>query len=260
MQNSVMAFSAALHPPFRNALLAGLPEDELAQVRPVLTRLCLVPRQVLIDYRQVTEHVFFMEDGIVSLVAEAVQGRAAVQVAMIGREGMVGSQALLGRDNGAFVASVIQIPGPAHRLPIDELRRLARQCPVLAESCLAAAEALMRQTMETAACNARNTVAERLVRWLLMAHDRVEGDELGITHEALSNVLGVRRSGVTIVASSLQGMGLVRVNRGRITILDRAGLERQAGGLFQSAGEGVAGQPHSRGAGGWETARLAATG
>jgi hypothetical protein len=89
----------------------------------------------------------------------------------------------------------------------------------------------MNQTMQTAACNARNTLAERCVRWLLMAHDRIEGDDLPTTHEALSTMLGVRRSGITVVASGLQDAGLVRVSRGRITILDRAGLERQAVGM-----------------------------
>ena len=252
MQNRIPASSFTLHAPLRNAILAGLPTDELAQVRPMLTRLCLVPRQMLIDYRQVTEHVFFVEDGIVSLVAEATPRRAAVQVAMIGREGMVGSQALLGRDGGAFVACITQIPGPAYRLPINELRRLARSCPALAEACLEAAEGLLRQTMETAACNARNSVAERLVRWLLMADDRVNGPELCITHEALSNILGVRRSGITIVASNLQEAGLLRVNRGRITILDRAGLERHAG----LPSEAAAKKPHAQSPGGWEAAAL----
>ena len=228
MQNRAMASIPPLHAPLRNAILAKLPDDELGQVWPLLTRSCLVPRQVLIDYRQVTEHVFFMENGIVSLVAEALPGRAAVQVAMIGREGMVGSQALLGRDHGAFVACVTQIPGYAYRLPIGVLQCLIQSCPTLAESCLKAADTLLCQAMETAACNARNSIAERFVRWLLMADDRVDGPELCITHEALSNILGVRRSGITIVASSLQEAGLVRVSRGRITILNRAELERQA--------------------------------
>ncbi len=254
MQNRVTASSLALHHDHRNAILAGLPHHELAEIKPALTRLRLVPRQVLIDYRQVTEHVFFMEDGIVSLVAEPAPGRAAVQVAMIGREGMVGSQALLGQDRGAFAASVTQIPGSAYRLPIRELRRLTGHCPALAEACLAAAETLMRQAMDTAACNARNTVAERLVRWLLMAHDRVDGDELCVTHEALSNILGVRRSGITIVASSLQDAGLVRVNRGRITILNRAGLERHAAaGASRAVSPGASGE----GARGWGAAALA---
>ncbi len=218
-----------LHQPFRNAVLAQLSEEDMQLVRPALTRLRLVPGQVLIEQGQITEHVFFMEDGIVSLVSEAITSRSPVQVAMIGQDGIVGCQALLGVDKGAFVSSVTQIPGPAFRLPIAEMQRLMEQCPALRQAGMNAIERLMHQIMQTAASNARNTLAERCVRWLLMAHDRVEGDELSITHETLSNMLGVRRSGITLVASGLQDAGVLRVNRGRITITDRAGLERLAG-------------------------------
>lgn len=218
-----------LHQPIENYILAGLPEQELQKIRPHLTRIRLVPGQVLIEYGQITEHAFFVDEGIVSLLAEADSSHSSVQVAMIGREGFIGHQALLGIDGGAFAMAVTQVPGPVLRIPVGELRRLARECPTLQQRCLAAAEALMCQTMQTSACNARNTLAERCVRWLLMAHDRINGDDVPVTHEALSTILGVRRSGVTVVVSGLQDAGLVRVHRGRITIVDRGGLERQAG-------------------------------
>jgi CRP-like cAMP-binding protein len=220
-----------LHHPVRNRILQALPAHELLMLRPHLTRVRLVPQQVLVDYGQKTEHAFFVEEGIVSLVADSVKSRLSVQVAMIGPESFVGSQALLGIDTGAFVSAVTQIPGPALRIPVVELRRVAQECEQLHRLCMETVEALIRQTMQTAACNARNTLAERCIRWLLMAHDRVEGDDLPITHEALSSMLGVRRSGITVVASGLQDAGLVRVSRGRITILDRAGLERLASSL-----------------------------
>lgn len=219
----------SLHQPFRNAVLSSLPEGDLQLIRPLLTRLRLVPGQVLIEQGQVTEHVFFMEDGIVSLVAEATNTRTPVQVAMLGHEGLVGCQALLGADTGAFVSSVTLIPGPALRLPVQDLYRLVTHSAALRQAAMAATETLMRQVMQTAASNARNTLAERCIRWLLMAHDRIDGDELSITHELLSNMLGVRRSGITLVVSGLQEAGVVRVNRGRLTILDRQGLERLAG-------------------------------
>ena len=141
--------------------------------------------------------------------------RSPVQVAMVGQEGFVGCQALLGVDTGAFVSSITQIPGPALRLPVNDMRRLMPHCPALRLASMTATEALMRQIMQTAASNARNNLAERCMRWLLMAHDRIEGNELSITHEGLSNMLGVRRSGITLVVSGLQDAGVVRVNRGR---------------------------------------------
>ena len=218
-----------LHQPIENQILAGLPEQELQKIRPHLTRIRLVPGQVLVEFGQITEHAFFVDEGIVSLLAEADSSHSSVQVAMIGREGFIGHQALLGIDTGAFAMAVTQVPGPVLRVPVGELRRLATECPVLQQRCLAAGEALVRQMMQTSACNARNTLAERCVRWLLMAHDRIEGDDVPVTHDALSAILGVRRSGVTVVVSGLQDAGLVRVNRGRITIIDRSGLEQSAG-------------------------------
>ena len=216
------------HPPVRNRLLAALPEAELQQLRACLTPVRLVPGQVLIEHGQKTEHAFFIEDGLVSLVADSPSSRTCVQVAMIGAEGLIGCQALVGADTGAFVSAITQIPGAAWRIPVADLRRIAESCPALQQLCQGAVMALMHQAMQTASCNARNTLAERCVRWLLMAHDRAEGDDVAVTHEALSGMLGVRRSGVTVAVAELQDAGLVRVSRGRITILNRAGLEREA--------------------------------
>jgi CRP-like cAMP-binding protein len=212
-----------------NQLLTSLSDEEFSQIRPALTRVRLVPDQVLIERGQATEHVFFLEEGMVSLVAEAGSRRPGVQVAMIGREGMVGGFALLGPEQGSFTCAVTQMPGPAMRMPVAELRRFVEQSPAMRSICSGSVHLLMGQIMQTAACNARNTLAERCVRWLLMAHDRVDGNDLPITHEALSIMLGVRRSGITVVLSGLQDAGLIRANRGRITILNRPGLELAAG-------------------------------
>ncbi|MEJ1977690.1 MAG: Crp/Fnr family transcriptional regulator [Acetobacteraceae bacterium] len=188
----------------------------------------LVFGQVLIEAGAVTEHVFFPEEGVVSLVADVRNNRSGVQVAMIGREGLVGGLALLGPASASFASAVSQIPGPALRIRVTDLRRLLDQHPALRDACMLFVQSLARQAMQNAACNAQNTLAERCVRWLLMADDRVERSELPITHEALSRILGVRRAGVTVVAAGLQEAGLIRVSRGRITILDRPGLERLA--------------------------------
>ena len=226
------------HQPVQNQILAALPETEMQQLRPHLTAVRLVPGQILIDHNQTTEHVFFVEEGIVSIIDED-----AVQVAMIGRDGVVGCQALLNIASSAFVASVVQFPGPALRVPVAELQRLLDSCPTLQRLCMVAVATLMEQSMQTAAANARNTLIGRCVRWLLMAHDRIDGDDLLITHEALSSTLAVRRAGVTVAIQGLQDAGIVRVTRGRITILDRAALELAAGSIQWTVG--LHAVPHS---------------
>ncbi len=209
---------------FENRLLQTLPADVLQALRPSLTSVRMVTGQVLIERGEAPEHVYFLEDGIVALVAETGNSGAGVQVAMIGREGMVGGLALLGADSLSFARSVCLIPGAALRISVAKLQAFLEQHASLREVCTSHVAALVRQTMQNAACNAGNTLAERCARWLLMAHERVDGDEIRVTHEALAMMLGVRRAGVTVVAASLQLANLIKVNRGRITILDRAGL------------------------------------
>jgi CRP-like cAMP-binding protein len=217
--------------PFRttNTILAALPQEEIGKLRPYMTRMRLVPHQRLIESGQATEHVFFIEEGIASLVAEPEDGSPGVQVAMIGREGMVGGLALLGGAE-SYACTMVQVPGPALRITVANLLHCFEECPALRDASLQYVQALTRQVMSTAASNARNTLAERCVRWLLMAHDRMEEDDLPVTHEALSAMLGVRRSGVTVATAALQEAGLIRTRRGHIRVLDRPGLEAVAAG------------------------------
>lgn len=218
-----------------NRVLAALPQNEWDILRPHLSRVRLVPGQVVIERGHATEHVFFIEEGIASLMAEADAGGQGVQVAMIGREGIVGGLALLGAETGAFATVVMQVPGPALRIPVVTLRRCLDECPALHRFCLQYVQTLTRQIMQTAAYNARGTLAERCVRWLLMAHDRIEGDDVPVTHEALSAMLSVRRSGITMATAALQEEGLIRTSRGRIHVLDRAGLEAMLSGRARAA-------------------------
>ncbi len=224
-----MGLAFAPQQTIRNEILAGLSADDLAELRPHLTRVRLVPGQVLIEPEQPIEHVFFVEEGMVSMIVECGTSRAAAQVAMIGREGMVGCLAMLATDAVSGASAVSQIQGIAVRMKVAELMRFTTERPALRALCLGYVQTLMQQTMQTAASNAQNTLAERCIRWLLMAHDRIDGDELPITHEALSVVLGVRRASVTVVVCSLHDQGLIRAGRGRITIIDRVGLEQIAG-------------------------------
>ena len=215
-----------------NQVLASLSAAELTRLQPHLTRVRLVRGQVLIESGQAAEHVFFIEDGVAALMAESTGGQHSeqvaphgVQVAMIGREGMVGGLSLLDGELAAYACAVMQIPGPALRILATELRAALADGPALRAACLRAVQSLTRQIMGTAACNARGSLAERYVRWLLMADDRMGGDDLPVTHEALSAMLGVRRSGITLATAALQKVGLIRARRGRIRVLDRTGLE-----------------------------------
>ncbi len=212
-------------PAIANRLLAGLPMAELDQLCRHLAPVRLVRGQVLIERGQAAEHVFFIENGIATLLAQADADKAAVQVAMIGREGMVGGLALLDGASPPCARAVMQVPGGALRIPVAHLRRIMDASPAVRDAAMRFVQSLTRQVMQAAAWNASRTLRERCVHWLLMAHERVDGDDLPVTHEALSALLGVRRSGVTVAAAALQEEGLVRTSRGRVRILDRAGLE-----------------------------------
>ena len=211
--------------PMANRLLASLPQVELNTLRPHLTRARLVAKQVLIERGRPSEHAFFIDEGLASIVAETEQGEHGVQVAMIGREGMVGALALLNDKSATCGSGIMQISGSALRIPIAQLRHCLDDCPVLRDISMGFVQSLARQLMSVAARNIRCTLIERYAYWLLMAHERIDGDELPVTQEALSILLGVRRSGVTVATTSLQKAGLISTSRGRIRILDRDGLE-----------------------------------
>ena len=214
----------------QNQLLAAVPPRELDPLRACFARVQLARGQVLAERDQPTDHALFIEHGVVSIVADCDGGGDGVQVAMIGREGAVGGLSPLGSRHHAFGKAVVQMPGAALRVAAPDLRRALERSPALDEAYARFAHALVDQVVQTAACNARRSLVERCARWLVIAHDRVEGDELRVTHEALSAMLGVRRAGVTVAAAALQQAGLIRASRGRISVLDRAGLQGVARG------------------------------
>ena len=214
----------------RNAILASLPPEEFASLLPSLSRVQLVANQVLSEFNEAPEHAYFLETGIASM-RDVTVPTSPIQVAVVGREGLVGCEALLLTKQPTFASVLTLKQGTAIRIPIRDLALKLESCPSLRAACMSAVTALIRQIMETAASNARDSLSQRCVRLLLMFHDRIDGEDVQITHEAMSLMLGVRRSGVTLVAADLQCEGLVRVSRGRITILDRPGLERQLPGV-----------------------------
>lgn len=215
----------------RNSLLSALPPAELAQLRPLLTRVQLVHHQVLYEAGEHVAAVFFVEGGIVSMLAEEEDGRDT-GVCLIGREGMAGLSALLGSQAASFNRVVVTAPGAAFRMPAHVLRGSLEAMPVLRRLLFEALEVLLAQTAQVAACSARHPLPQRLPHWLLMIRDRVDGDELALKQETLSTLLGVRRTAITVTLRSLQEAGLVKQRRGCVLVCDRPGLEAAACGCY----------------------------
>jgi len=235
------AAAAGALPPFRNRLLAALAPADLEPLRPHLLGgpVEFAQGQVLHARGCPIADVLFPEAGLASLTTDTRDGGGAggpdtVEVGMTGREGLVGASVLLDPEAVAVHEAFVQIPGAAWRVPAQVLRRAVEESPALRERLLRYVQFLMVQTAQSGACNARHAVVQRLARWLLMAHDRVDGDELALRQEAVSLMLGVRREGVSLAAGALQDGGLIRQARGRIMVLDRPGLERAACGCYRA--------------------------
>lgn len=213
--------------PVKNELLAALPRGAYLRLLPHLESVSLPLGAGLYNSGESIEHVYFPEDALVSLVTHMRDG-ATVEVGLIGRDGMVGIPVLLG-DDIAFEAAVVQIAGTALRMPSAAFKEVikASRSPLLTRLLLYT-RVLMKQVAQTAACNGRHTAEKRLARWLLMCHDRAESDELVLTQEFISEMLGVRRAGVSSASIVLQQEGFIRYSRGRITVLKREGLEAYA--------------------------------
>jgi CRP-like cAMP-binding protein len=210
----------------RNRLLAALPPDSLARLRPKLTKVELPLRQVLHRPEVPINTVYFAETGWCSMLAYMEDGDAA-EVGLIGFEGIVGLPIVLG-DAYDDVEAMVQGPGTAFSMSATALRQAMADDPALRDLLLRYALVHHGQVARTAACNGRHQTEQRLARWLLMAHDRAEGDEFPMTHEFMAMMLGLRRSGVTVAAGILQKAHFIRYERGRIEVTDRPGLESVA--------------------------------
>lgn len=220
--------------PIKNLILAGLPHKDYARLVEDMESVTLTPGAKLYKSGDVIEYVYFLGEGLVSLVTHMNDG-TTVEVGIIGRDGMVGIPVLLG-DDIAFEEAVVQIAGGAMRMKSEVFKEGLRENhnPLLTELLLYT-RALMKQVGRTAACNRIHTVEERLSRWLLMCHDRMDSDELPLTQEFISNMLGTRRASVGTAAMGLQTEGLIRYSRGHISILDRVGLEETTCECYQAA-------------------------
>lgn len=208
-----------------NRLLAALPRNDFCHLFSTLEPITLVLRQVLQDAAKPVEHVYFMEEGVSSVLTIMADG-ATIEVGMIGSEGMVGVAELLG--GGLAQEVIVQIPGRALRMPSALCRHAFDESAAVRTVLLRFAGALLRLSSQTAACNRLHSIEQRCARWLLMAHDRVGTERMPMTHEFLASMLGVRRAGVTTAAGELQRSGLISYRQGEITIRDREGLETLA--------------------------------
>jgi len=175
------------------------------------------------------EFAYFIEDGVASVIAD-IDGKMAVELGIIGSEGMVGLSLVYG-DRAPPYVTVMQVEGNALRVPADDLIRAMAEDEKTRLVLLRFANAFSIQVATTALANGRNKLEERLARWLLMVGDRA-GTTFAITHEFISVMLGVRRSGVTVAVQVLEGRGLIRASRGSITILNRDGLRAAANGAY----------------------------
>jgi CRP-like cAMP-binding protein len=214
----------------RNRILSALTAEDYSLLQPHLEFAQFELRQVFEKPNEVIEHVHFMERGMASVVADGTRNRR-IEVGMIGWEGMSGVTVILGNHQSPN-ETFIQVAGSGLSMLSAELRGAMRTSPALHALLLRYAQAFMTQTAHTALANGRAKINERLARWLLMAHDRADGDEIPLVHEFLALMLGVRREGVTVALQRLEGAALIRAKRGLIVIRNRKGLERCADGLY----------------------------
>jgi CRP-like cAMP-binding protein len=205
-------------------------DEDFALLRPHLKLVSLDVQRVLVEPGQPVEHVYFLEHGIASVVAVSPSGER-IEVANIGREGMAG-HSIVQRVERTPLLTFIQVAGPASHLPASVLVRAMEESESLRALMLRYVQTTLIQMAFTSLANGRHTLSERLARWLLMSQDRLERDELPLTHEFLSLMLGVRRPGVTEAMHVLEGEHIIRAARGSITVLDRARLEEAAGDSY----------------------------
>jgi CRP-like cAMP-binding protein len=215
--------SAPASPRSANRLLAGLPRRERDRLVAACTPVEMAPGEVLCEADAPYRSAYFPLGGCISLLA-GVDGRAPMQVGLVGNEGMLGATLSLGVRN-APLRAVVQSGGMALRLDAAALGRALRDCPALRATLASYVYVVLAQLSQSAACTRFHAVEARLSRALLAMQDRARADPLALTHESLSDILGVRRSAVTIAAAELQRRGLIRYVRGRIDVLSRSRLE-----------------------------------
>ncbi len=211
---------------YRNLFLDALPERELALLQPCLKPVEIAQGEVLSEPGEVVSHVLFIESGMVSLMT-TMQDGSAIESATLGREAVFGVLAALGAHR-SNTRAIMQIAGRALQMRVADFRAAVDKSSILRHLVLLSSELSLIQMQQTAACNALHSVERRFSRWILQVRDRTDSDEIELTHDFVAQMLAVRRPTVSLIAQELQSAGLIRYSRGRITIVDREGLERIA--------------------------------
>ena len=209
-----------------NSLLASLPADVFSALSPHLKLVELKFGDVLAETGGAVRRVYFPYSGVISLVVELDVG-SMIETAMVGRDGVLSAAAALD-GKVSLNKGVVQLAGSAGVMEVDQLRRLAKEFEPFREILIRHEQVLFAQSQQSAACNASHTVEARMCRWLLHMRDFAGGDDLLLTQEFLAQMLGVRRTSVTVVASPLRKAGLIDYTRGRIRLRDVEGLKKEA--------------------------------
>ena len=210
--------------PRKNQLLAALPDAEWQRWLPQLEFVEMPLGQVLYEPGSALSHVYFPTTAIVSLLYVMENG-ASAEIAVVGREGIVGISLFMGGESTPS-RGVVQSAGQGFRLKAPPIKKDYKRAPVF-HLLLRSTRAFIPQPAKTGFCNRHHSLKQQLCRWLLLSLDRLEGNQLVMTQELIANMLGVRREGVTEGALNLQKAGLISYSRGRITVLDRTGLEKR---------------------------------
>ena len=217
---------------YQNHLIDLLPAEDRRRLLDVCEPVPLVMTERLYEPDDLAGHVYFPLEGFISLVA-VVDHHPGIEVAMVGREGLLGAQVALGVAS-APLRAVVQGPGRAWRVASADFQRELGRSEALKRGLGRYIHVLMSQLGTAAACMRFHPIAPRLARWLLMSQDRAQASTFGVTHEFLATMLGVRRVGVTLAAGDLQLRGLIRYRRGALTVCDRAGLESAACSCYRA--------------------------
>ncbi len=225
-----MTDAAPSRPSLRNKLVARMGAQDWELLAPHLEPVSLKERQVIEVPGKPITHLHFIEIGVVSVVAVNAEDHR-IEVGVIGNEGMTGVPLIMG-DTKAQHSAYMQIPGNGYRIPAGPFAEALRKSAGLQSLMLKSAQAFMIQTAHTALANGRAKLEERLARWLLMAHDRMDTDAVPLTHEFLAVMLGVRRAGVTVALHSFEQRGYISMRRGQLTLINRAGIEQVAGSFY----------------------------
>lgn len=219
------------HKPGQNHLLAALPATERKRLYPHLELIHMPLGDVLYESGSQLHHVYFPTTSIVSLLY-VMQDGASAEIAVVGNEGIIGVALFMGGETTPSRA-VVQSAGYAYRLKGQLLKQEFNLAGALQHLLLRYTQGLITQMAQTAVCNRHHSVDQQLCRWLLLSLDRLPSNELTMTQELIAKMLGVRREGVTEAAGKLQSVGLIHYSRGRITVLDRPGLEAKACECYQ---------------------------